>query len=189
MELECERLLLKVIMQPAHISSAIRVKSRSAFTLVEVVIALAISAILFGGIILGNTFACRRAEWAGYSLAAQSLAVQQVEQARAAVWYPSLNEVTNLNLIGWTYNSGTRVGTGQSVSILDIPIAGTNNIVYATNFVTIRMISLNNTVTPPVYVQMVQVDTVWLFKVGKSQLFTNTVATYIAPDNRDPDTL
>ncbi|HTI97690.1 MAG TPA: hypothetical protein VL527_02215 [Dongiaceae bacterium] len=161
----------------------------SAFTLVEVVLAVAITALLFGGIIVGNTFTCRRAEWTGYSLAAQSLGVQQLEQARAAVWDQNGNDITNLNLINWSYNSGSQVGTGYSVDTLDIPVAGTN-FVYATNFVTIRMLPLNNATNPPIYVQMVQIDTVWPFNAGRAtKFFTNSIATYLAPDNRDVDSL
>jgi hypothetical protein len=180
-------------MQPNKIPMGDRKKGCPAFTLMEVVMALSISATVFGGILVGHTVTCRRAEWTGYSLAAQALGVQQIEQARAAVWYPSVtNEVLNLNLLNLTSSGGVtnRVTTGYSINTLDIPVSGTNNIVYATNFVTIRMIRLNNASIPPVFVQMVQVDTVWPFKAGKAvRIFTNTIATYLAPDNRDPDDL
>jgi hypothetical protein len=178
----------QLIMQLANISFVAGNKSRRAFTLAEVVMAIAISMILFGGIIVGYTVTCRRAEWSGYSLAAQALAVQQIEQARAAVWYSNgINQITNLNLLGWANTGG--VVTGYTTNTLDIPISGTNNVVYATNFVTIRMIN-NIGGVAAVAVQMVRVDTVWPFSAGKARkLYTNTVATYLAPDNRDPTTL
>src|SRR5262249_3071255 len=59
-----------------------------AFTLAEVAVALGISALLFSGLILGFTQSSQRAEWSSYDLAAQNLAQQGVEQARAAMWDP-----------------------------------------------------------------------------------------------------
>lgn len=154
-----------------------------AFTLAEVVIAIAIVATVFGGIILGYTQAARRAQWSGYSLAAQALAIQQLEQARSAVYDPSVtpvkNEITNLNLNGWTYAGG--VWSGYSWTNLDLPTSG-SNYVRATNYVTVSMIWI--TTNPPVTIQMVQVNTVWPFTWGaNTRLFTNTLASYYAPDN------
>src|ERR1051325_11879550 len=88
-----------------------------AFTLMEVVIATTISALTMAGTIYGYGLTCRRAEWAGYSLAAQSLANQGLEQARAAKWDPAaptpVDELTN-----------SYFATPQ-VNILDIPVIGT----------------------------------------------------------------
>ena len=58
------------------------------FTLTEVVVAIAIATLAFGGVISGYVLTADRAEWSAYSLAAQSLAMQGVEQARAAKWDP-----------------------------------------------------------------------------------------------------
>jgi type II secretory pathway pseudopilin PulG len=167
-----------------------RKRPASAFTLAEVVMAVAISALIFGGILTANVQLTKRAEWTGQSLAAQALAIQQLEQARSAIWDNSLekNEMTNLNLLGWTYNTSTRVGKGYSYATLDLPIAGTNY-VRATNYVTITQLT-NVTGLPAVKLQMVQVDTVWRFLAfGGPRLFTNTVATYYAPDNADASNL
>ncbi len=163
----------------------------SAFTLVEVVMAMAIAALSFGMIVVAYVQTARRAEWSGYSLAAQSLAIQQVEQARSAVWDPALgkNEITNLNLVGWTYNAATRQGKGYSWAVLDLPIQGTN-VMRATNFVSVQAIFLNGSSNPPVQVHQVRVDTVWQFSAAHTtRLFTNTVCTFLAPDNRDASTL
>jgi type II secretory pathway pseudopilin PulG len=162
------------------------------FTLVEIVIALGIITLVFAGILQGNVQSAKRAEWSGYSLAAQALTVQQLEQARSALWdnavYPPVNQLTNLNLIGWTYNSATGIGRGYTWADLDIPISGTNKI-RATNFVTLRMINMNSTTNPPIKLQMVEVQTVWPFKrFGGLRYFTNRTATYMAPDDRSPGT-
>src|SRR5256885_420469 len=73
----------------------------AAFTLAEVVVCLAIVALLFGGIITGYMQGAYRAEWAGYNLAAQAQALQQLEQAKAAMWDNSHNEFTNILLKTW----------------------------------------------------------------------------------------
>jgi len=150
----------------------IRRKSQStaAFTLAEVVISLAIAALVFAGIILAYVQSSRRAEWTGYSLAAQALAVQELEQARSAKWdvqsVPPVDELTNLPSVTW--------------SVLDLPVSG-NNVTYATNYISVKTISVST--TPPESVRMVKVDTVWPFAKGRATTyFTNTVANYFAPD-------
>jgi Tfp pilus assembly protein PilV len=163
------------------------------FTLAEVCICVFIVMMVFAAIIQGNIQAAKRAEWSGYSLAASALANQQVEQARSALWdnslYPPVNQLSAMtNLIGWTYNTNSLVGSGYSWADLDIPISGTNRI-RATNYVSIRMINLNGSTNPPVKVQMVQVDTVWPFnRFNGKHYFTNRTATYLAPDDRSPGT-
>ncbi|HAV64099.1 MAG TPA: hypothetical protein DCY13_17250 [Verrucomicrobiales bacterium] len=133
-------------------------------TLVEVVLSLAIAGITFGAIVFGYIMSARRAEWSGYSLAANSLALQRLEQTRSAKWdvlsTPTVDEVVQGNF-------------PEQVSVLDVPISG-NNPTLATNFTTITMLSAN----PPL--KMIRVDCVWPFK--GSRLFTNTLMTYRAPD-------
>jgi len=169
------------------------------FSLAEVVIAMGIMTLVFAGIIRGNIQAAKRAEWSGYSLAATALSNQQLEQCRSALWdngvYPAVNQLGTLtNLINWQTNAPPAngspyiVGRGYTWADLDVPISGTNW-VRATNYVTVRMINLNNATNPPVKVQMVQVDTVWPFKhFGGLKYFTNSAATYVAPDDRSPGT-
>ena len=156
------------------------------FTLLEVVMSSAIVALVFAGIIEAYEQSGQRLEWTGYSLAAEALAIQTIEQARATLWdtaqNPPVNELTNLNLMGVSYNSGTL--TGYSTNILDIPYESTNYVI-ATNYVTIQMLNVNGNTN--VQEQVVQVQTVWPFYIRASNLyFTNTVSTIISPDNRSP---
>jgi type II secretory pathway pseudopilin PulG len=138
----------------------------AAFTLAEVVVCLAIVALLFGGIITGYMQGAYRAEWAGYNLAAQALAMQQLEQAKTAVWDKDHNEFTNLVLKTW--------------ATMDLPISGTNRM-YATNYVTVTTNQILS--SPAIYVYMVKVDTVWPYiRKGQTLYFTNTLADYYAPD-------
>jgi type II secretory pathway pseudopilin PulG len=165
---------------------------RSAFTLAEVVMAVFVVALVFGGVLTGYVQATKRAEWSGYSLAAQAAAIQQIEQARAANWDPSKNqnEITNLNLSGMAYYPGDKAWKGYFSTILDLPISGnTNGATRATNFVSISMLT-NVAGASGVALELVKIDTVWVFYAwGGKKLYTNTVATYLAPDSRDPNNL
>lgn len=134
---------------------------QSGITLVEVVVAMALGGLLMAAVTGGFIQCMRRAEWSSYSLAANSLAIQKLEQTRSAAWDGSTldNLITN--------------NFPPERQILDVPFSKTN-IVYATNFTLISTISTN----PPV--KMVRVDCVWRFL--SRGLFTNTLVTYRAPD-------
>jgi len=142
----------------------VRQRATTGVTIVEVVLSLAIMGISFGAIITGYVMSARRAEWSAYSLAANSLAMQRLEQCRAAKWDLLTTPVTD-ELVASNF-------TAQA-SILDVPISG-ENIVYATNITTISTLSAN----PPL--KMIRVDCVWPFKA--QGIFTNTLITYRAPD-------
>lgn len=143
---------------------------RSGFTLVEVVLAVGVIGLAFGGMIVAYIQSARRAEWSGYSLAAQALALQQLEQARSAKWdvtdTPVVDEIASL--------------PRTTSTILDLPISGTN-VVRATNYITVSTITIET--NPPISVHMVKVATVWPFiENGQTVYFTNMVANYFAPD-------
>jgi len=139
--------------------------SNAAFTLTEVVISLMILMLVFQGILKAYTTACQRSEWSAHSLAAQSLAAQNVEAMRAAQWDPQNSPaVDEGGLTNFT-----------SVDILDVTGTGaTKTKVYATNVVTVTMVSAN----PPL--RQIRADCIWAFK--PRGLFTNTVVTLRAPD-------
>jgi len=136
-----------------------------AFTLVETVIALAVGALILGGLVLGYVMSTQRAEWSAYSLAAQSLAIQRIEQARAVKWdrqaFPMIDQLVSSNF-------------PPSREILDIPMTG-GQITYATNYTTITDFP-----SPSPEWKMIRVDCVWQF--GARGVFTNTIATYRASD-------
>jgi hypothetical protein len=125
---------------------------------------MAVSLILISGVVSGFIQTTRQAEWSAYSLAAQSLANQCLEQTRAAKWdprgYPAVDQLVSSNFQG-------------SVQILDIPVTR-SNIVYATNLVTISTISTNPSL------KMITVQCTWPFL--NRGVFTNTVVSYRAPD-------
>ena len=136
---------------------------RDGFTLTEVVVSLGLIVLLGGGILRGYIQGARMADWQAHSLAAQSLAMQRIEQARAAKWdrsaYPPIDQLVSSNF-------------PVSANTLDVPVAGTN-VNYATNFTIIAEVSSN----PPL--RSILVDCVWQFR---GRLFTNAVITYRSPD-------
>lgn len=146
----------------------------------EVVVSIAITGVVFASVIRGYVQSAWKAEWSGFSLAAEALNIQQLEQIRAARWDTqggsTVDETTNLNLRSWTYANGKY--TGYSWTNLDTPFNSTNNnILFATNYVTLSTITLQT--NPLISVKYIQCDTVWKFRAKN---YTNSVATYRAPD-------
>jgi hypothetical protein len=137
---------------------------RAAFTLVDTLISIMIMGLVFATTLVAYTRTSERAEWSGYSLAAECLGVRQMERFHAVVWdtqvVPIIDDTVNIPL--------------TVVAPLDLPMTGTNA-VWATNYTTVS----NFTMAGPSYFKMIRVDTVWPWK-GK--LFTNTLVTYRAPD-------
>lgn len=139
-------------------------RGQTAFTLAEVVMSAAIAAMTVSGIIYGYTQSTKRAEWSGYSQAAQAIAVQRMEQTRACKWDPGagVDQLVSSNF-------------PVQIAILDLPVIGTN-VAYATNITTITSISTNQPL-----LRMIQVDCIWKFPTT-GRVFTNTLATYRSPD-------
>ena len=123
---------------------------------------MGVLAIVIQGVIYGYMDSSRRAEWNGHSLAAQSLASQGVEQARAAKWdpqaWPVVDELPPTNFV--------------EIDTLDLPTAGQP--IYATNYISVTTLSLN----PPL--RQIRADCAWNF-LGRGS-FTNTIITFRAPD-------
>lgn len=123
-----------------------------------------IAALTIAGIASGYIMSADRAEWSSYSLAANSMAVQRLEQTRASKYdplaFPSVDNLVSTNF--------------PAISqVLDMPISLTNK-VYATNYTTITLVRAK----PPL--KLIQVDCVWPYR--KRGFFTNTVLTYRAAD-------
>ncbi len=79
----------------------IRIKQKNhrnavdAFTLVEVLMAIVIMAMVMTGLLYGYVQANRMAEFSSLSLAAQSYASQGIEQTRSAQWNSQMWPITN----------------------------------------------------------------------------------------------
>ena len=133
-------------------------------TLIEVVMALTISAIAIGSVVSAYILAARRAERASYTLAANSMAQQRIEQTRAAKWDTSVSPVVD-ELVNTNFP--------QQTIVLDKSVLGTNA-VYATVTTAISLVSSNPSL------KRIQSSCVWMFM--ERGPFTNSIVTYRCPD-------
>ena len=156
-----------------------RQKAGAAFTLVEVVMSIAILALVMGGMLKCYIQTNRQAEWSSLSLVAQSSAAQAVEQAMATKW----DIHSDL--------PGTGFGTSDELSLPFLPpnnhtnytrtnsmlIPGTGQSVIVTNYVSITNVCGNPRV------RQIRVDCVWQFPLtgvwtNNTTIFSNTVITW-----------
>jgi prepilin-type N-terminal cleavage/methylation domain-containing protein len=136
------------------------------FTLAEVVVAIAIATLAFGGVIYGYVLTSDRAEWSANSLAAQSLAMQGIEQARSEKWDPK----------AWPAVDELGVTNYTQVDTLDVPRSGQP--ILATNYISVTFVSQD----PPL--RQLRADCVWSLVNGKRSRgpFTNTAITLRTAD-------
>ncbi|MGA3162756.1 MAG: prepilin-type N-terminal cleavage/methylation domain-containing protein [Verrucomicrobiota bacterium] len=133
-------------------------KAGAGFTLVEVVMSIAILALVMGGMLCGYVQTNRRAAWSSMSLAAQSFASQWAEQTRAA--------------------TDNELHSGKYTRTSSMFVPGTAWSVLVTNYVSITNVYVN----PQVW--QIRVDCVWQFPLttvwttNKSAIFSNTVITW-----------
>ena len=139
-----------------------RPTASAAFTLAEVVMSIAILALVMAGMIYGYVQTNNRAEWSSMSLVAQSLAVASVEQARAAKW----------NV--YTTSSGTSderpPGTYTNIFTNAVDIFSTGQTMTVTNILQITTV----TTFPPV--RQIYAYCWWKFP-RTGQWFTNSEVT------------
>jgi type II secretory pathway pseudopilin PulG len=155
-------------------------KTSAAFTLAELMIALAIFVMVTAGLIYGYTQSNQFAEWNAMSLAAQSYAAQGVEQARAATWSISASG-SGLGSGDELPATNTVLHTGYTnyfqLDTMQVPISGqTFNV---TNWIPVS--NLQNGTTIPYPVRQIRSDCYWKFPLT-GKWFTNTVITERAPD-------
>jgi type II secretory pathway pseudopilin PulG len=137
------------------------------FTLVEVVIAVFISTMVFATVVYAYVAANDRAEWTAYSFGAQNLALQAIEQARTAKWDPQ----------NWPVIDDLGVTNYTRVETLDIPASGPP--VLVTNYISI------STITNSPEIRQLRADCVWVLVTryhGALGPFTNTAVTFRASD-------
>jgi len=149
-----------------HFGQIDKRKASAAFTLVEVVVSIAILALAMAGMIYGYVQTNYRAEWSSMSLAVQALTVQSVEQARAARW-----DVYSSSDPGST--NEFMVGTNTTIFTNAVLIPSSGQTMSVTNVLGISTIS-----TIPA-VRQIRSDCTWYFP-RTGTWFTNTVITYRA---------
>ena len=134
-------------------------EARGAFSLIEVLLSIAIIALVGVGMIYGYVQTNDYAKWSSMSLAAQSIAAQGLERARAARWVTYGNSVVDDLPAPATLTETDSMlvpGTGQAIAV--------------TNTVVITTVVTN----PPV--RQLWSQCVWQFPFT-GQWFTNTVVT------------
>ncbi len=139
-------------------------QNRAGMTLVEVVIALAISVMLIAGIASGYIYCVTLATKADLAQVASAKALERLEQARTAIWdissWPVVDELVATNF------------PDEQVT-LDMPgtnSSGTTAIIQTT----IAQFSSN----PPA--KLIHVDCIWNFR--GTEPMTNSIETCRAPD-------
>jgi len=144
---------------------------RAAFTLIEVLMCVTILALVMAGVIYGYAQTNRFAEWSSMSLAAQSYALQGLEQVRAAKWDFWTNPVTD----DMPVTAGGFTNMPPQVDVMDVPVSGAP--FYVTNY--IKLYSLS---TSP-QLREVWSQCIWIFP-PTGRPYTNTVITYRGPDRQ-----
>lgn len=132
-------------------------------SLVEIVIAMSLTAFGITALINGYVLCARQAETSSLNLAAQAQALERFEQVRAAKWDPiadpPIDQVYSTNF-------------PTIVKVLDVPCLKMER--YATNYTTITTVST----VPPL--KSIRIDCVWSWLNGK--VYTNSILTYRGPD-------
>lgn len=136
---------------------------RGGFTLTEVVVSMALAAFTVGGVIACYLTAAQRSEWTTASTAAHQLAMNRMEQLRAARWDDTAG-VTNELVEGVQWGAPT---------VLEVPQTGAG-MLWATNQVTVTRLAVDRPV------MLLRVDCVWSLPTRGP--FTNTLVSYRAPD-------
>ena len=136
-------------------------------TLAEVVVALAIVSLTVLGLVGGYIFSTVSAEKADLSLAANTRALERLEDTHGAIW----------NVSGWPVVDQL-VDTNFPAKVVTIDLSGQGpGITYGTNYTTITQVSLSP------QLRRIRVDCVWRFQGRQSStLITNTVETLRGPD-------
>jgi prepilin-type N-terminal cleavage/methylation domain-containing protein len=141
-----------------------KTRHRSGMTLVEVVVALAITGMAVGGIVNGYHYATNSAQKAALSLAANARAMERIEEIRSATWDTSQSPVVD-QLVTTNFPS-------KSVAL---DLAGSGVVVIPA---TIRTEISQASINPPL--KRIRVDCIWQFR--GAQWVTNTIETCRAPD-------
>lgn len=169
--------LLNLQFMLARFGQTHRRKANAAFTLAELMIALAIFVMVTAGLIYGYTRSNEFAEWNAMSLAAQGYAAQGVEQVRSATWSISTSGASGDEIPATNTVSHLSYTNYFQTNVMQIPITG--QIFYVTNSITVS--NLQNSSTIPYPVRQIRADCTWKFPpTGK--WYTSTVITERAPD-------
>jgi len=163
----------------------------AAFTLVEALFAFVLLAFSIGGIVYGYSEVSRLAEFSAMSSAAQSYALQGLEQARSAQWNP-WDFSTNTG--PWSENQITVPSTMVQQDLLDIPMKGnpfstnstgafTNSLFLATNYIIVTQVTnYAGGNSFPANLRQIKSIVYWTFPLETNKIYSNVVITLRASD-------
>jgi len=143
------------------------------FTLAEVLISFFVFSMVMAGLIYGYVQINRICEMNSMSLAAQSFAIQGVEEARSVQWDYVRWPNTNANSQDPFWTSVGYTNLPPQVDTMDVPTTGAP--IYVTNYVTVSNLS---TFIP---LRQIRCDCIWYFPLS-GVICTNTAITIRAPD-------
>lgn len=139
-------------------------RNQRGMTLVEVVIALAVTGLALGGIIGGYNFCTSAAQKAALIQAASARAMERVEETRSVKWdatgWPSVDQLVSSNFpVKAVILDVSGSGDVTTTALLETQISGVSS-------------------NPPL--KRVRVNCVWRFRGGP--FITNSIETFRAPD-------
>jgi type II secretory pathway pseudopilin PulG len=133
-------------------------------TLVEVVVALAVTGLAVGGIVDGYTYCTNSAQRAAMALAASTRAMERLEEVRSAAWRTSSQSAVD-----------QLVATNFPSKVVTLDLSGSGAVVLPATIETeISQISAS----PPL--KRIRVNCIWKYR--GVQVFTNSIETFRAPD-------
>jgi prepilin-type N-terminal cleavage/methylation domain-containing protein len=145
-------------------------RDRAGMTLVEVVIALAITGLMVAGIVSGYIFSNTSTVKDSLYMEANARALERLEQTRGAIWAP--NRAAPLDeLVATNFPDETNV-------TLDVSASGSATTL-ATLHTEISQILPSPALPLSAPVRRIHVDCIWQFN---GQLITNSIETCRAPD-------
>ena len=150
--------------QPSRGNGGLQRRHRAGMTLVEVVVAMAVTGMAVGGIVNGYNYCTNSAQKAALSLAANSLAMERIEATRSATWAPDREPAVD-----------QLVATNFPSKVVTLDLAGSGAMVLPATIQT--EISLAS-VSPRL--KRIRVDCIWQFR--GVQWVTNTIETCRAPE-------
>ncbi len=139
-------------------------------TLIEVVIALAITGLMVVGIVTGYIFCNTSTIKDSLYMEANARALERLEQTRGAIWAPTRANPVD-ELVATNFPDETNV-------TLDVS-ASSSATVFATLHTEISQILPSAALPKSAPVRRIHVDCIWQFK---GQLITNSIETCRAPD-------
>ena len=146
---------------------------RRGFTLGEVLVAFFVFGLVISGLMYGYVAANRMAEMSSMSLAAQSFAIQGLEEAKSVQWNYVRGTSTNADQDDpfWTPATVGYTNLPAQVDVLDVPTSGTP--IYVTN--SSYYVNSNSPI------RQIMCNCVWTFPLD-GRLVTNTAVCLRAPD-------